>query len=48
LKSATEEVIAEQMAADPMFAKVMESYQDFYNKIKEYHRVSEQEYYLDR
>lgn len=48
LKSATEEVIAEQIAADPMFAKVMDSYQDFYNKIKEYHRVSEQEYYLDR
>ena len=48
LRDATEEVIAEQIAADPMFAKVMESYQDFYNKIKEYHRVSEQEYYLNR
>jgi TRAP-type mannitol/chloroaromatic compound transport system substrate-binding protein len=48
LRDATEEVIAEQIAADPMFAKVMTSYQDFYNKIKEYHRVSEQEYYLNR
>ena len=48
LRDATEEVIAEQIAADPMFAKVMKSYQDFYDKIKEYHRVSEQEYYLNR
>lgn len=48
LKKASEEVVAEQIAADPMFAKVMASYQKFQQQVSAYHNVSEVEYYKNR
>ena len=48
LKAATEEVIKEQRAADPVVDRVMASYQEFQSKVSNYHRLSEQEYYKNR
>lgn len=48
LKQATDEVMAEQVAKDPVMKKVWESYQAFYNQAKQYHKISEQEYYETR
>ncbi len=48
LKKATKEVLAEQAAADPVFARVYESYKAFYDRVKAYHQISELEYYLNR
>ncbi|WP_034475168.1 TRAP transporter substrate-binding protein [Aestuariibacter salexigens] len=48
LRVATEEVLAEESAADPMFAKIYKSYMKFYTGVKEYHRLSEQEYFKNR
>lgn len=48
LKRASDEVVAEQIAADPMFAKVMNSYQKFQQQVSAYHQLSEVEYYKNR
>ena len=48
LRNATKEVLAEQSAADAMFAKVYSSYSDFQQKVWQYHKISEQEYYKNR
>ena len=48
LKQASEQVVAEQVAADPMFAKVMASYQKFQQQAAAYHLISEVEYYKNR
>jgi TRAP-type mannitol/chloroaromatic compound transport system substrate-binding protein len=41
-------VIAQQVANDEQFARIYASYLAFYNDAKEYHRMSEQEYYKNR
>lgn len=48
LKQASEEVIAEQIAADPTFAKIMGSYSKFQEQVAAYHQISEVEYYKNR
>ena len=48
LKNASDVVVAEQIAADPMFAKVMASYQKFQQQVSAYHQISEVEYYKNR
>lgn len=48
LKRASDEVVAEQVAADPTFAKVMASYQKFQQQVSAYHQISEVEYYKNR
>ena len=48
LKQASVEVIAEQEKADPMFAKVMASYNKFLTQVSAYHKLSEVEYYQNR
>ncbi len=48
LRKATEEVMAEQSAADPTFAKIYQSYRKFQQKVSDYHRISEFEYYKNR
>ena len=48
LKKASDQVVAEQVAADPMFAKVMSSYQKFQQQVSAYHQISEVEYYKNR
>ncbi len=48
LKSATAEVMAEKIAKDPAMKKVWDSYQTFFQQAKEYHDISEKEYYLTR
>lgn len=48
LKRASDEVVAEQISADPMFAKVMSSYQKFQQQVAAYHKISEVEYYKNR
>jgi TRAP-type mannitol/chloroaromatic compound transport system substrate-binding protein len=48
LKQASEEVVAEQIAADPTVAKVMKSYQKFQQQVSAYHELSEVEYYKNR
>lgn len=48
LKEATNEVLSEQVAADPMMKKVWDSYQSFYKQAREYHKISEKEYYETR
>lgn len=48
LKRLTEEVMAEQAAANPDFARVAESYNNFLRDVKSYHRVSEQAYFNNR
>ncbi|MFT4926125.1 MAG: TRAP-type mannitol/chloroaromatic compound transport system substrate-binding protein [Phenylobacterium sp.] len=48
LKSATAEVMAEQIANDPKMKKVWDSYQAFFEQARAYHDISEKEYYLTR
>lgn len=48
LKKASEEVVAEQIAADPMVEKVMTSYKAFQRQVSQYHQISEVEYYKNR
>ncbi len=48
LKEATAEVMQEQVAKDPMMKKVWDSYQAFYEQAKQYHDISEKEYYETR
>jgi TRAP-type mannitol/chloroaromatic compound transport system substrate-binding protein len=48
LKAATMEVIAEQVDENEQVANVWRSYSRFLEQVKEYHRISEQEYYLNR
>ena len=48
LKAASQKVIEQQVANDEQFAKIYASYLAFYNDAKEYHRMSEQEYYKNR
>ncbi|MBU2886323.1 TRAP transporter substrate-binding protein [Gilvimarinus agarilyticus] len=48
LRQMTEEVFQEQAAADPMFAKVYQSYQDFLTKAGQWHKVSEETFYQVR
>jgi len=48
LKSASEEVVAEQISSDKMFAKVMDSYNQFLQQVSAYHRLSEVEYFKNR
>lgn len=48
LRSATVEVIQEQVDSDPTFAKIYAHYSAFQKNVWEYHKVSEQEYYDNR
>lgn len=48
LRLASIEVMQEQAAADPVFAKVYKSYSEFQKSVWEYHKISEQEYYKNR
>ena len=48
LREASEQVMQEQSAADPMFAKIYASYSEFKNNVWQYHKISEQEYYKNR
>lgn len=48
LRSATAEVMAEEVAKDPAMKKVWDSYQAFFTQAKEYHAISEQAYYENR
>jgi len=48
LKQATADVMAEKSAQDPMFKKVYNSYQTFFEGVKKYHSMSEHEYYKNR
>ena len=48
LKQYTDEVIAEQVAADPDFAKVWGSYSQFYQSMREYNDLTLKAYYQQR
>jgi len=48
LKSGMNEVMKEQVAADPKMKEIWQSYQAFYTQAKSYHDISEKEYYLNR
>jgi TRAP-type mannitol/chloroaromatic compound transport system substrate-binding protein len=48
LKQVTAQVIAEQVAADPGFAKVWKSYEDFLIAIRDYNSLTLKEYYEHR
>lgn len=48
LKAATMEVIAEEARNDEAIQKVWRSYSEFLQQVKEYHRISEMEYYSNR
>ena len=48
LKKITAEVLAEQAAADPGFAKVWQSYSEFHDSIREYHDLTLKQYYQNR
>ena len=48
LKAITEQVIAEQAAADENFAKVWHSYREFLTSIRAYHDLTLKEYYQNR
>lgn len=48
LKLASDEVMLEQAAADPMFKKVYDSYKAFQDDVSAYHKLSEQAYYQNR
>lgn len=48
LRQASIEVMQEQSAADPVFAKVYKSYAEFQKNVWEYHKISEEEYYKNR
>jgi TRAP-type mannitol/chloroaromatic compound transport system substrate-binding protein len=45
---ATEQVMAEEVAKDPVVKKVWKSYSTFFEQVKKYHDISEKEYYLTR
>ncbi|MGS2722916.1 TRAP transporter substrate-binding protein [Porticoccus sp. GXU_MW_L64] len=44
----SEQVLQEQSAADPMFAKVYKSINDYRTQVRKYHKLTEQEYYRVR
>ena len=44
----SEDVLTEQAAADPMFAKVLKSISDYREKVRAFHRLTEQSYYRVR
>ncbi|WP_116367836.1 TRAP transporter substrate-binding protein [Parahaliea mediterranea] len=44
LYDASEDVLAELVATDPLAARVNASFQDFYGKVRAYHHISEQAY----
>jgi len=48
LKQATDIVIQQQIESDEDFAKIYASYKAFYDSVKVYHEMSEQEYYQNR
>jgi TRAP-type mannitol/chloroaromatic compound transport system substrate-binding protein len=48
LKEATTKVLKQKRADDPTFDKVYSSYDAFYQSVKAYHKISEQEYYENR
>jgi len=48
LKAITEEIIAEQVAADPGFAKVWKSYSEFLKDISAYNAMTQKEYLNNR
>ena len=48
LKTLTAEVMAEQVAADPQFKKIYDSYLTFQQGAENYHKISEWEYYKNR
>jgi len=48
LKQYTQQVIAEQIAADPDFAKVWASYSEFYKSMREYNDLTLKAYYQER
>ncbi|WP_246840596.1 TRAP transporter substrate-binding protein [Lacimicrobium sp. SS2-24] len=48
LKRASAEVMQEQAQADPQFARIYASYQEFQKNVSRYHRLSEFEYYKNR
>lgn len=48
LKAATAEVLAEKSAQNADFARIYESYRQFYEGVKQYHALSEQAYYENR
>ncbi len=48
LKAISDDIYAEQSAADPIFAKVYKSFKDFYDKVRSYHDISEAGYYKAR
>ncbi|MEM0909812.1 MAG: TRAP transporter substrate-binding protein DctP [Pseudomonadota bacterium] len=48
LRQATDEVIAQKRAEDPMFEKIYAAYDTFFEGVKAYHTLSEQAYYENR
>ncbi|MFA3791718.1 TRAP transporter substrate-binding protein [Aliiglaciecola sp. SL4] len=48
LRAASIEVMQEQSAADPTFAKIYASYQKFQEGVSKYHQISEMEFYNNR
>lgn len=48
LKEASQKVIEEQIAADPQFAAIYQSYNDFYQKVRSFHQLTEAGYYQNR
>ncbi|GAC16936.1 TRAP transporter substrate-binding protein [Aliiglaciecola lipolytica] len=48
LRVASAEVMQEQSAADPTFAKIYASYNAFQQGVSKYHQISEMEYYKNR
>lgn len=48
LKGYTDEIVAEQVAADPMFAKIWASYEEFLKNAKEYNDLTLKAYYENR
>ncbi len=48
LKQASSDVIAQERADDESFDKIYASYDAFYQKVKQYHKLTEQAYYQNR
>ncbi len=48
LKRATQVVLAEEVQNNQDFARIYKSYTEFYESVKEYHELSEKEYYIKR
>lgn len=48
LQAASEQVLQEQAAADPVFAKVHQSYRQFQSEVANFHRLTEAELYRSR